>query len=320
MTSRPPGFGLQRLHPFFQFLVLTGLCLVGSSIFLLLAFSLCNPMYHLRDIDVLLNDAAMHPELYKGDMLRVNAMKFVQLMASLGTFLVPALVFAAMQASGPDFFRLRQKTSLVLLLLAIVIVPLASPLIDVIYSWNQQLRLPGFMSHLQHQIEHAETNADGITTLFLQMPHWYDLLFSLLLVGILPALGEEFIFRGCLIRIFKRWTRSYHAAVWISAAIFSFIHFQFLGFVPRMLLGALFGYLYYWSGTLWVPILAHLVTNGAQVIFTYLFQHHLMQQDLGETGQVPATFLVLTAMLFTAALYYFYKKARSQQHFLTFQP
>ena len=97
-----------------------------------------------------------------------------------------------------------------------------------------------------------------------------DLVVNLIIVALLAAVGEELLFRGSMQNIFLEWTKNKHAAVWITAVLFSALHAQFYGFLPRMLLGVVLGYLYIWSGSLWLSMLFHFLNNGLAVLFSYL--------------------------------------------------
>jgi hypothetical protein len=90
------------------------------------------------------------------------------------------------------------------------------------------------------------------------------------MIALLPAIAEELIFRGVFQTIFQRLFRSGHLAIWVTSLIFSTIHFQFFGFIPRLILGLVFGYLFYWSGTLWLPVISHFLNNAFPVIMTYI--------------------------------------------------
>jgi membrane protease YdiL (CAAX protease family) len=133
------------------------------------------------------------------------------------------------------------------------------------------------------------------------------LLINLLMLAIIPAVGEEFIFRGCLQKIFGRWIGNYHIAIWITAIIFSGIHFQFYGFMPRMLLGALFGYLLVWSGSLWLPILAHFMNNGVAVVTAYVFQQQGKPLELMyESDPASQPVFIASIAVMAVLLWYFY--------------
>src|SRR5690606_2422366 len=114
-----------------------------------------------------------------------------------------------------------------------------------------------------------ELQMEKITEKILQVTSFSGLLLNLLVIAIIPAIGEELLFRGCLQPVFHRWTKNIHIAIWITAIIFSAIHVQFYGFIPRMLMGAVFGYMLYWGRSIWLPIIAHFINNATAVIYTF---------------------------------------------------
>jgi membrane protease YdiL (CAAX protease family) len=128
------------------------------------------------------------------------------------------------------------------------------------------------------RIRSLEDNAAALTELFLKGSTLGDLVVNFIMIAILPAIGEEFLFRGVIQRLFAEWTKSVHWGVVIAAFLFSFIHFQFYGFVPRFLLGLYFGYLLVWSSSIWLPVLGHLVNNGIAVVV-----YHFAKQPAGST-------------------------------------
>ncbi|MCB9285453.1 MAG: CPBP family intramembrane metalloprotease [Lewinellaceae bacterium] len=149
----------------------------------------------------------------------------------------------------------------------------AFPLVQFIYWINKTaIPLPDWMRQL-------EDSTAGLLEALLVMDTPLEFLFSLFVMGFLPALGEELVFRGFLQRQLGRTRLGEHAAVWVAAAIFSAIHFQFEGFLPRFLLGALLGYLFYWTRNLWVPIIAHFANNAIQVIAAYYMQDEFLKFD-----------------------------------------
>jgi len=126
-----------------------------------------------------------------------------------------------------------------------------------------------------------------------------DLLFNFLLIAVIAGLGEELFFRGILQKIFSEW-RNAVLAIWLAAFVFSAIHLQFYGFFPRMLLGAFFGYLLYWSGNLWLPILAHTINNGLAVIFYYLKFNGYQVVDIDTIGTNETVYLGVISAVLTA--------------------
>jgi hypothetical protein len=122
------------------------------------------------------------------------------------------------------------------------------------------------------------------------------------MIAVLPALGEEFLFRGVLQRLFIEWTKNRHFGVWIASFIFSFIHFQFYGFIPRFLLGLYFGYLLVWSSSIWVPVVAHLINNGFAVIYYHFAGGKMGETALDKIGTKTDLSLFLSVILTIALL------------------
>ena len=189
----------------------------------------------------------------------VDAGKLVQLFSAVGLFITPTLLYAHLC----DFdFKLKTSLSRQTLLLAIAIMLLINPFIAFIYEWNMSLNLPDWMMNY-------DKKAENITKYFLRMDTVGDLAFNLLVLAIVPAIGEELLFRGYLQQTFTKWLGKPHVAIIITAVLFSAIHMQFQGFLPRFALGLLLGYFFYWSGSLWLPVLAHLLNNAMAVTFAY---------------------------------------------------
>ena len=146
----------------------------------------------------------------------------------------------------------------------------AIPAMNLIIEWNESITFPSSLSGLEAWLKTQEANAQSLTAEMMQMSNLAELLVMILIVGILTGIGEEFVFRGILQRLFLNKFHDPHIAVWTTAILFSAVHFQFYGFVPRMLLGAFFGYLLVWSGNIWLPVIAHALNNSLSVIGAYM--------------------------------------------------
>jgi len=175
---------------------------------------------------------------------------------------------------------------------------------------NQAIQLPAFFSALEERMRAAENKAELMTNTLLNMQSNGDFFFNMIVVALMPAICEELMFRGLLQKVLGLWTGNMHAAVFLSAFIFSFIHFQFYGFIPRLLLGAAYGYLFWWSGSLWVTILAHFTNNGLQVLIAWMAKWNPQAKYLAETEHFPL-WVNLSSMLATVGLFallYFLRK------------
>ena len=197
-----------------------------------------------------------------------------------------------------------------LVLLLILLFVLFLPILNFTVELNKLLVLPDWLSELENWMRNAEDSAAVKTKALLKMDNYQDLLFNIFLIGILPAVGEELAFRGVVQKVLIGERENPHIGIWGAAFIFSFIHFQFFGFLPRLLLGAFFGYLFYWSKSIWLPILGHFVNNTSAVLVAYYLGSNGMEEKLEKIGTTEQSSFVplIAALLFCAFLYYFKKQ------------
>ena len=209
--------------------------------------------------------------------LSVNELKWVQLIQTAALFLLPPLLMAFLWAKQPlEWLKLKSETR-GYGLWAIFLMLMALPAINLVGYFNQQMSLPAFLEPLEQWMKTAEENAAHLTEQFLSVTTFDGLIINILLMALLPAVAEELTFRGVLQNLFevkdetlKKKGNRVHIAIWCSAILFSAIHMQFYGFLPRMLMGALFGYALVWTGSLWIPILMHFTNNAMAVILYFL--------------------------------------------------
>lgn len=299
---------LDRQPIFLQLLMLVGVILACTLAFTLLALTLVIPLYGIVGADTFLLQAQTNPDSLKENINALNALKFIQLISSIGTFLVPALLFGLTKKAKGDFLKLTTSVTLLFSIISVLALITSSPVVSMLDEWNHSIHLPASMKTLEEMMKSSEEVAAKVTSLFLLMPTVSDLLFSLLVVGIVPAIAEEFLFRGVLQQLFREWFSNIHVAIWTTAILFSAIHFQFYGFFPRVALGALLGYLFYWSGSLWVPIIGHAVNNGGQVILSYLHQQGKINFDIEADISIPVYVTVISIVLLSTLLYLAYRK------------
>lgn len=219
----------------------------------------------------LLTDPSLAERLTTDPAL-LPVLRMMQIMQALGMLVLPSLFHLMLEGEGVRSLFRSPVRQAVMLSVAVFLVLL--PSINFMADLNAQVQLPGAFGSWALD---KEAELGRLTERFLQMPHVGHLLFNLVMIALLPAVGEELLFRGVLQRLVQRWSGSSHLAVWVAAVLFSAIHMQFLGFVPRLLMGAVLGYLLLWSGNLWYPIIAHFANNAAAVLIVYL-------QQMGKLG------------------------------------
>lgn len=201
----------------------------------------------------------------------LNALKIIQLFSSIGLFIIPPLIYAKLISKNPFIeIGIKAKTSFKSIILTVLIMLVVMPFLSFTIDLNSKLILPEFMSAIEEWMKQSEEKNMLITSSFLKMDNLFEFLFIFFLVAILPAVGEELLFRGVLQKLFIKWTKKYHLGIWVTAILFSALHMQFYGFLPRLILGVMFGYLFFWSKSLWLPIIAHLLNNGSVVIAAYI--------------------------------------------------
>ena len=201
------------------------------------------------------------------DMSNVKLMKLIQ---SFGLFVIPPFVMASLWSNNAfEFLRLKSTLRWTTVLYVVAFMLVAIPFINMLSWLNQQIILPEALSEIEKMMQSSEVQIAEITEKMLNVSTLGALLFNVFLVAVVPALGEELFFRGTIQRLLSDWKGALFA-IWITAFVFSAIHMQFYGFLPRMLLGAFLGYLLLWSGSLWLPIIAHFVNNSVAVVFYYL--------------------------------------------------
>lgn len=234
----------------------------------------------------------------------VDIVKFFQIVQSVFLFLLPALLAAWLfSENGRHYLKADRSASVYTLTMVLVSLFVAIPLMNSVTYFNSKLDLPAWMNGLENKIKAMEESAGKLTELFLESRSYRDLAVNFVMIAILPALGEEFLFRGVLQRLLTDWTRNRHAGIILAAFLFSFIHFQFYGFIPRFLLGLYFGYLLLWSSSIWVPVAAHLINNGFAV-----FYYHFSEKPVGDTAMDKigtsheGTYILLLSIFLTAII------------------
>ena len=243
----------------------------------------------------------------------INTLKWIQLLQTITLFLLPSLILAYLCAKAPfSWLQLDNKVDWKVLLWAIGIMLVALPAINLMSHWNQQMVLPTWLSGLEEWMKNKEAEAEWLTKQFMSATTISGLLVNLLLMAVLPALSEEITFRGVLQRLlnFQLSTFNSHLAIWLTAIIFSAIHMQFYGFVPRMLMGALFGYMLVWTGSLWVPMLMHFVNNGMAVLLYFMANRaHWDMDKVDAIGTGNTLWLGIVSLVLTVVGIYMFRRS-----------
>ncbi|MBQ0115906.1 MAG: CPBP family intramembrane metalloprotease [Bacteroidales bacterium] len=218
-------------------------------------------------------------------------------------FILPAIILAWLMAKGGWWKRmyLGKAPSAFALAMVVAVALVSIPAMNWVTDWNSSVHLPQSMSGIEQAMRQAEDAAANMTKELLDCDNIPRLIVILMVVGVMAGLSEEMFFRGgILVTLLQR--GHYHVMVWTTAIIFSAIHFQFFGFVPRMLLGAWFGYLMVWSRSLWVPVIAHTLNNSMAVVCSYMGHAGVNHMDAVDRIGVDSPWLALASAGATIAL------------------
>lgn len=251
-----------------------------------------------------LSNLNQHPEA------RVPMLIFQGVAATVAFILIPWLMLQ--HFARFDWRSLRERKATVIgIALAVILTIAFMPLNAFFIEWNAHVDMPGFMSGFEQWAQAKEAQMGELSQMMTKVDSFWEYLLAIFVVALLPAIGEEFLFRGIIQRQLGYYLRNPHVAIWLSAIFFSAFHLQFYGFVPRMLLGVLFGYLFYWSGNLRLAMLAHFINNGFTLTLVYIYQLQETDYDPNEVTGVPwplAVIATLVCLLLGRQFYLHYKK------------
>ena len=197
----------------------------------------------------------------------VGLLQTAQFISAVFVFLLPALFTACLCSEQPKgFLSIGAYPDFRLLIIICVMTILLSPAVSLTGYFNAKIQLPASMEALETWMKASEDQAYSLIQKMITAKGAFSYIINLMVIAVAAGITEEFLFRGALLPIIQRKIRNHHLAVWIVAAIFSAIHFQFYGFIPRMILGAYLGYLLIWTKNIWVPVFAHFFHNAVAVI------------------------------------------------------
>ena len=253
--------------------------------------------------------------LFTGDSSHPNgrmAFLFVQgLGGGLGFFVAAILIAKVIDKA--DFGWQQQISRFKFMGFALTLVIMVGSVLfnSLLIDWNAKIVLPEFLRGLEEMMKSKEEQLMELTKYLTDFENVGEFLMGILVIGVLAGIGEEFLFRGVLQPKLHLFTGNAHVAVWLSAFIFSAIHFQFYGFFPRMMLGAVFGYLYLYSGSLVYPIIGHILNNTFTVVLVYLNKLGKVEFNIDETDQVSVPIALVGLLILLVGFRVFKEKTQN---------
>jgi len=295
-----PAF--REMKPFSQLMFALFVMVASVLAFMVVGILFALPFVGMNDLMNSLSANADTPE-------SIYFLKYFQVLQSIGLFVVPPIILALLYHGNiSEYLQIDRSTDKKTFLFAALTLLMVIPFINFLGEMNSQMRFPESLSDLENWMKTMEGAAEIMIEKFMKVEGVSGLMFNIFMIAVLPALGEELMFRGVIQRIFTNWTRNHHWGIWISAFLFSAMHMQFYGFLPRMVLGGMFGYLLVWTGTMWVPILAHFVNNTMGVMGYYFINIGVISKDIEELGtgseKIPWALFSVTVTGFLLFLIY----------------
>ncbi|MET1057621.1 MAG: CPBP family intramembrane glutamic endopeptidase [Pedobacter sp.] len=274
-----------------QLLILACYALAGTIIGSVLSLAALVSLY---GTSILQNTAG----LSGGDPAYLNGLRIAQSLTSICLFLMPPVLLAITEKTRINKFYGFKAPRPFVLLVVFLIMLCSVPLMEWMTLLNQKMVLPDALKSVENWMREKEEAAMNMTILLLRIRGFGEFMVNIFIIALLPAAAEELLFRGGIQRSFSRMFNNPHVAIWVSAFIFSAIHVQFFGFFPRLFLGAAFGYIYLWTGSLWYAMFAHFLNNAYAVCQAWYLQvHHIPLDQADNSSYFPWYASVISLIL-----------------------
>lgn len=293
--------------PFRKFLLLIWIICMSFMIMYLFSLILARVIYGPQVFDVNFLANTSNP-------LSITVMKFMQVFSSAGMFLIPAwlMSYFTYPVTG-EYFGLKTKVQPVAWVLTTLLALSLLPLSNFIFELNHMIHFPEMFKDWEISLRNSDKATEMLTFSFVKADTISGLLVNLFVIAVIPAIAEEFFFRGVLQKLFTQWSKNIHWGIVLTALIFSLVHFQFFSFFPRFFLGVVFGYLLYYTGSLWVPILAHFVNNATAVIVFYFIQTGGLPKEAEAIGSTETVTWLFAGIFLSAFSFWFIVRKKFSQ-------
>ncbi|MBO5958221.1 MAG: CPBP family intramembrane metalloprotease [Bacteroidales bacterium] len=233
----------------------------------------------------------------KSDPNDLNALRFMQISSQLFTFVFPPIAYVFLVKEKPINALGLKKSKILWFLIGIAMIFVIMPFNSILAEWNAGLKLPESLSALEQMMKEMQDAASAMIEKFVSVDTIGGLMLNLFMIAGLAALGEELLFRSIIQTSLIKICKNAHVGILIASAIFSFIHFEFYGFVPRLILGMLLGYMFYFSGSIWIPMLMHFLNNGTVVLIYFLNNKGITNIDVDTFGQTSIPILIVSIVV-----------------------
>ena len=305
MNDKEGRFNLYSKSPVCQLLV-SILVIFGIGLTLFIILSVVGRLVFSSDFSVL----GKHLTGFKDS--DISFLRYFLIIQDISLLIIPSIIMLGLLNSGrliglAEFKIVPVKEVVLVIILTFCIFPVTSFTGQI----NSSMHFPDWLSGVERWMAEKEDEANGMIDLIMTSHTIGIMILNILLIAALPAIAEELIFRGVFQKIFCNLFKSAHMAIWFTAFLFSTLHFQFFGFIPRFILGLVFGYLFFWSGTLWLPVISHFVNNAFPVILVYVVGMEKLNAITNTPLLKQVIGLPLPIIISMGILYYFWNKNKT---------
>lgn len=249
-------------------------------------------------------------ELISGDdlvnMLTTRQLLIMQMSSQVLSLVIPSIIFIRHWPSSIS--KINSKDfDLILLGIALLLFLFFMPIVGWSAYLNQTITLADWMID-------SEQKMIQLMAQLLEFKSIADLVIGIVVIALIPALAEELVFRGIIQNLLAKILNRADLSIILTALVFSIIHMQFAGFLPRFLLGLILGFIYFRAGNLWVVIVLHFINNAVQV-FTFHFMSSDILTELTKIQEPPDLYLsIISCLLFFLLIFYFNKRTKTHLH------
>ena len=279
-----------------QVLILAFALLLGAIVFSLMG-SLS--AYLFLGVDVFNSDFDINllPE-----ETQIRIFRIIQPFNTLGTFLFPALVmwFFSRNTISSSFSSNRIMYSSIIGSSLLIIV--VKPIVSLLFILNKSIDFSVLGSIGKSLIEASDLLSEKMA-LVTRSSTIEELVLNMVVIALIPAIAEEFFFRGTIQKMVLKGTKNYHISVWFTAVFFGLIHLNIQAMIPLIFLGGILGYIYHYTQNIWMSILAHFINNASLLLFIYNYGFEITKSE--ETN-ISTSALVFSLVMTAALLFFLY--------------
>lgn len=247
------------------------------------------------------------------DIMSLNSLRFMQISSQIFTFVLPPILYAMLVKERPFKSLGFSKSTILWLILGVAMMYTILPLNSIFTEWNANIKFPESLASLEKLMQDLQERATEVMEKFVNVDTIGGLIINLFMIAGLAALGEELLFRSVIQTSLIRICKNAHIGIFIASAIFSLFHMEFYGLLPRLVLGLLMGYMYYYSRSIWIPMAMHFANNGTIVFLYYLNNIGAINIDVESFGETNIFVLILSIIAMVALFWFTIKLNKKEE-------